>query len=210
MKIDWWLMSIIIYFGLAIATFIPVFKAILKKTDPELKEPFKDSDYFDDAQKKRLNQHYQRIQGALQFHKNKVVKFSRYHYYTLMWTIPTSIAIPILITYIQGDISRLFVTLISAFCAILLSFHKAFKVEEGYKAYRMSESAFYDVYRQFLDRPASFGDTKEKQIDQYFAVVEKVRGELRRTELDHIGNIGGTHKKINDYLGTLNQEEKQE
>jgi hypothetical protein len=61
LKIDWWLMSIIIYFGLAIATFIPVFKATLKKIKVKPEEPFKDVDYFDDAEKKRLNQHYERI-----------------------------------------------------------------------------------------------------------------------------------------------------
>ena len=192
---DWWFNSIIIYFGMALVSFIPVFIAITKKIKIKPAEPFSDSDYFNDEEKKRLNQHYGRIQGALQFHKNKVVKFSRYHYYTLLWTIPTSVAIPILISYLnEDDCSKLFLTLISAFCAILLSFHKAFKVEEGYKAFRMSESAFYDVFRRFLDRPKNFGATKEEQIDNYFNEIELVRITLREAELGHIGTLGETRK----------------
>lgn len=204
---DLWLLSILIYFTLVIISFIPVFTAIVKKIKVKPEEPFNQSTYFDDDEKKRLNQNYERMQGALTYHKNNVLKFSRFHNYTLFWTIPTSIAIPVLISYVgDGNASKLLVTLISAFCAVLLSFHKAFKVEENNKAFRMGESEFYDVFRRFIDRPDSFGKTKKEQIDGYFDAVEKVRIAMRDTELKGKGSLDTT----TDFLKYLAPKEKED
>lgn len=183
-----WTISIIAYILLAILTFIPVVKALVKKVKLHPGgESFSESPYFSDANKKLLQQHYTRLYGTLIFWKNKAEWHKRFHYYTLCWTIPVSILIPIITQTIDTSIeSKLFLTVISTHTALLIAFHRALKIENNFKAFRHGESEFYDLYRRILDRPKSFGETEEIQLESYFIEVEKIRKTVRIAETDNL------------------------
>lgn len=183
-----WTISIIAYILLAILTFIPVVKALVKKVKLHPGgESFSESPYFSDANKKLLQQHYTRLYGTLIFWKNKAEWHKRFHYYTLCWTIPVSILIPIITQTIDTSIeSKLFLTVISTHTALLIAFHRALKIENNFKAFRHGESEFYDLYRRLLDRPKSFGETEEIQLESYFIEVEKIRKTVRIAETDNL------------------------
>ncbi|WP_341527763.1 hypothetical protein WKK05_35700 [Nostoc sp. UHCC 0302] len=182
-----WLLASIVYIFIALVTFIPTLRAILKKVKLYPGgSSFNESPYFSEENKKLLEQHYSRIQGTLGFWKNEANKYTRFHFYCLGWTIPSATLIPIATQLIDGTFySKIFLTIVSAHTAILLSFHKGLKVESNLKAFRHGESEFYDLYRRLLDRPLSFGDTEDKQLDTYFTEVEIIRRYVRNAETDN-------------------------
>ncbi len=194
---DLWILLIIAYIVLAIATFIPTFLAIIRKVElnPNGKS-FSESDYFNENNKKRLEQHYSRLNGTLIFWKNQAAKYKRFQHYTLGWIIPIGILIPILIQAIDSTTSKFFVTLISSHIAILTAFHKGIKVENNIKAYRLGESEFYDCYRKLLDTPEHFGKTEDEQIETYFKKVESIRKLVRNAETDNMPSIEDVEKII--------------
>src|SRR4051812_31552194 len=160
-----WTASIICYIGLALVSFVPVTIAMLRKVDLHPGgETFSESPYFSEGNKKLLQQHFTRLHGTLIFWKNKAEWHKRFHYYTLFWTIPVSILIPIITQTMDTTFeAKLFLTIISTHTALLIAFHRALKIENNFKAFRHGESEFYDLYRRLLDRPSSFGTTEEKQ-----------------------------------------------
>ena len=81
--------------------------------------------------------------------------------------------------------SKWFLSVVASFTAILLSFQKWLKAEQNYKAFRLGESSYYDLRRQILDRPLSFGDSEQVQLDAYFLQVEKLRRQVRDAEIDN-------------------------
>ncbi|MBR8537014.1 hypothetical protein KDU71_15690 [Carboxylicivirga sediminis] len=181
-----WELIIWVYVSIAILSFLPVLTAILKKIN--LKpggDSFSSCNHFSDRNKALLEAHYSRIQGTLLFWKNKSEWNKRFHYYTLIWSLPISILIPIITQTIESDSSKLFLTIISSHTAILVGFHRALKIENNFKAFRHGESEFYDLYRRLLDRPQSFGETEEKQIENYFIEAEKIRKYVRNAETDN-------------------------
>ncbi len=194
---DIWVLLIIVYILLSIITFIPTFLAILKKVElhPNGKS-FKESDYYSDLNKKKLEQHYSRLNGTLIFWKNQAEKYKRFQHYTLGWIIPVGILIPILIQAIDSTSSKFFVTLISTHIAILTAFHKGLKVENNIKAYRLGESEFYDCYRKLLDIPEHFGKTEDEQVETYFKQVESIRKLVRNAETDNMPSIEDVEKII--------------
>lgn len=192
-----WTISIICYTGLAILSFVPVVFAMLKKVRLHPGgDTFSESPYFTDANKTLLQQHFSRLHGTLVFWKNKAEWHKRFHYYTLFWTIPVSILIPIITQTVNTTFeAKLFLTIISTHTAILIAFHRALKVENNFKAFRHGESEFYDLYRQLLDRPKSFGDTEEIQLQTYFIEVEKIRRTVRILETDNLPMIDDNKKQ---------------
>ena len=186
LKTNYWTIAIVLYLIIAFITFIPIIMAILKKVKLNPGgDSFDQSPHFSDSAKDLLNQHFSRIQGTLIFWKNKAERYKRFHLYTLCWTIPISILIPIIAQYVATSEAKLFLTIISTHSALLIAFHRAFKVENNYKAFRLGESEFYDLYRQLLDRPQSFGDTEERQIQKYFSGVDFIRKTVRIAETDN-------------------------
>lgn len=148
---------------------------------------FEDSPHFSQGSKDLLVQHYSRLQGTLGFWKNEAEKYKKFHYYCLLWTIPMSILTPIIIQFIDGSFySKLFITITTTHMALLLAIHKGFKVESNFKAFRLGESEYYDLCRKFLDRPKSFGETEEEQLEAYFRQVETIRKFVRNAETDNI------------------------
>lgn len=193
-----WKLSIICYSSLALITAIPLISAILKKAKLfEGGASFDDSSFFTKEAKQRLVQNHSRIIGSLHFWKKQAKIYMRFHYYALGWVIPSSVLIPFLSQAINDDIySKWLLSVVSAFSAILLSFHKWLKVEQNYKAFRQGESNYYDLQRRLLDRPKSFGEFEELQLNQYFHEVEIIRQRVRDAEID---NFPGS--EIPKYIG---------
>lgn len=192
-----WTIATICFALLAILTFIPVLNALIQKVNLHPGgESFAESKYFNQENKKLLQQHYSRLHGTLIFWKNKAEWHKRFHYYTLCWTIPTSILIPIISQTINTTFeSKLFLTIISTHTALLIAFHRALKIENNFKAFRQGESEFYDLYRRLLDRPKCFGDTEEIQIENYFIEVESIRKAVRNAETDNLPIIDENKKQ---------------
>lgn len=183
---DPWLIATILYIAVAIISFVPVLLAALGKIHVGKIEPeFDDCPHFDDDQIDRLNRHYSRIVGTLYYWKKTATAYKRFHTYVLVWTIPSSVLVPVLTQSIgKEEYASLMVTVVSAFTALLLTFHQAFKVDDKFAAVRNSESGFYDLYRRILDLPSTFADTPDKQIDKYFEAVETIRSSARNSETD--------------------------
>ena len=189
--INKWIIAVGIYLGAAVLTFTPTLRAILKKVKlfPG-GASFDDSPYFSTEGKKLLNQHYSRIQGTLIFWKNQAEKYKYFHYYCLIWSIPISILIPIITQLIDVNYySKLFLTVISGHAALLIGFHQGLRIESNYRAYRNGESDFYDLYRQMLDEPKSFGQTEDERITQYIKEVAIVRKLVRNAEINNFPTL---------------------
>lgn len=111
-----WTYAILVFLSLAFASFLPVLFALAKKAKLNPKgDHFNESPHFNELNKKLLEQHYCRLEGTLIFWKNKAERHRRFHYYTLCWTIPISILIPIITQTIDASSqAKLFLTVISS------------------------------------------------------------------------------------------------
>lgn len=189
--VDIWKITTIVYCSLAVFTFIPVLLAVFKKVKLHPGgSAYDDSLSFTDDQKVRLNQHYSRMQGTLEFWKNRAAKNYRFHVYTLVWTTLISISLPILIQSIgEKDFSKLLMTIISVHSALLIGFHRAFKVDKNYQAFRVAESEFYDMRRDFIDSAYKNREIMDKTIDEYFFNISKLRILARREEIDNTPTV---------------------
>lgn len=195
-----WLLALIFYVVLAFVTSIPIFKLLFSgvQLNPG-GSSFEDSPNFSESARIRLSQHYSRMVGTLGFWKKQAELYRRLHYYTLCWTVPSAVAIPFLIQAITADpYSRWLATIVSGLTAVLLSLHRALKVDANYKAFRQGESDFYDTYRRFLDRPESFGATEDEQIKAYFDAVETLRKYVRNAEIDNLPSIEQVREQLED------------
>jgi hypothetical protein len=124
--------------------------------------------------------------NGLCFWKTQAELFKRFHFYALGWVIPSSVLVPFLAQAITEDpYSKWFLSVVAGFSAVLLSFQKWLKAEQNYKAFRLGESAYYDLRRQLLDRPRSFGETEDAQLESYFVQVEEIRRRVRDAEIDN-------------------------
>ncbi|WOR30132.1 hypothetical protein [Citrobacter portucalensis] len=197
-QLDIWIAFTGIYILTAILTFIPIQLAILQKVELHAGgDSFQKDTHFNNEEKVRLIAHYSRIAGTLGFWKNQALKFKRFHYYVLCWTIPSSVLIPVLVQTIADDnYSKLFLTVVSSFTAILLAFHKGLKVEDNFKSYRHGESEFFDTYRRLLDRPNEFGQSNEAQLIEYFKQVDTIRKYVRNAETDNLAALDASTKEI--------------
>lgn len=188
---DVWNWSALIYLVIVVITFIPVLVALLKKV--QLKPGgagFDLSPHFTNENKELLEQHYSRIKGTLVFWKNQAEKFRYFHNYTLYWSIPISILIPVVTQSLDGEASsKLFLTIMSTHIAIIIALHRGLRVEKNYKAFRQGESEFYDLRRRFLDNPSDFGENEKEQIVKYFKEAETIRKNIRNAETDNFPTL---------------------
>jgi hypothetical protein len=186
-----WSVAILAYCGLVVLTALPVIAVLIRGVSLHPGgASFDQSTAFSEGTRARLAQHYSRMAGTLGFWKKQAELYRRLHYYTLCWTIPSSVAIPFLIQAISFDpSSRWLATCVSGFTAALLAFHRALKVDANYKAFRQGESDFYDTYRRLLDRPLSFGSTEDEQVNAYFDAVENLRKYVRNAEIDNLPSV---------------------
>lgn len=198
-----WLIGTAVYATAAVLTALPIAVALFRgvKLHPG-GSSFEDSPFFSEEARKRLVQHYSRMQGTLAFWKTQAEIYKHSHYYMLCWTIPSSLIIPFLAQAVSDDPwSKWMVTIVSAFTALLLAFHKAFKVDANYKAFRQGESDFYDTYRRMLDRPDTFGRTERKQLDTYFDTVENLRKIVRNAEIDNMPTLDQAKMQLSHERG---------
>jgi hypothetical protein len=188
---DYWLIGIGVYLVIAFGTFWPVLKILLKPVALHPGGPsFQESPNFSEAAKLKLAQHYDRLRGSLGYWKNQAEKFRAFHNYCLAWTIAAAVLVPILAQAIGADgVSKWLLTIVSIHGSLLVGLSKGFRVEQNYKAFRASESEFYDLYRRFLDAPDDFGDDEDEQLATYFSQVELIRRTARLAELDNIPTI---------------------
>lgn len=195
-----WAMATTVYGCLLVLTALPAVVAAIRgvKLHPG-GASFDESTAFSEQGRRRLSQHYSRLAGTLGFWKKQAEVYRWLHYYTLCWTIPSSVAIPFLIQAMDSDPwSRWLATLASGATAVLLTFHRALKVDANYKAFRQGESDFYDTYRRLLDRPATFGATEDAQIETYFDEVENLRKYLRNAEIDNLPTLEQVKEQLGD------------
>lgn len=197
---DPWTIATIVYGALVGLTFVPVIPPLLRKV--KLKpggSAFAESPHFTEDNKALLEQHYSRINGTLVFWKNQAAKYEAFHIYCLFWTIPSAVIIPVLAQSVTDDNAnsvKLLLTLVSAVTAVLLAFHRGFKIEENFKGFRHGESEFYDLYRRLLDRPQSFGESEDERVEKYFQEVEVIRRFVRNTETNNFATLDETKKRI--------------
>ena len=196
---SYWLIATVIYVSLALITFIPTLVKVIAgvKLHPG-GVSFDESPHFSEEAKLLLTQHFTRIQGTLGFWKKQAEIYRGLHYYTLIWTIPTSVGIPFLVQAIDASdpMSKWLVTIISFHAAVLLAFHKALKIDDNFKSWREGESHFYDLYRRMLDRPEVFGTTENERLTKYFDDVENVRMFVRNAEVKNIPSIEESKKQL--------------
>jgi hypothetical protein len=186
-----WLIGILVYSVLSLSTLAPVLVKLVRgvRLHPG-GTSFDEATGFSDDARKRLSQHYSRMQGTLGFWKKQAEIYRYLHYYCLCWTIPSSVIIPFLAQAITPEPeSKWLITLVSAYTAILLTFHRALKVDSNYKAFRQGESEFYDLYRRMLDRATTFGANEQEQLQAYFDAVENLRKYVRNAEIDNLPTL---------------------
>jgi len=183
-----WLLATIGYLGAAALTFLPVAIALFRRIPLHADgEGPDESPVFSEEARIRLRQNHSRLLGTLEFWKRRAECYKRFHYYSLGWIIPSSVLIPVLTQAITQDdpYSKGLLSVVAAFSAILLSFQRLLKVEQNYRAFRIGESSYYDLRRQILDRPRSFGDSEPAQLEAYFLRVEELRKRVRDAEIDN-------------------------
>jgi hypothetical protein len=104
MELDIWKVGIVVYFVLLVVSFFPVAKALVSKIPLNPGgASFNQSIYFDKEIKELLNQHYSRIEGTLFYWKKQASIYKSFHYYSLLWTIPSAVLIPALTPWILSD-----------------------------------------------------------------------------------------------------------
>lgn len=183
------------YLALSLITLIPTIKNVLVgvKLNPG-GASFDECKHFSEDNTKRLSDHYSRLMGTLGFWKKKAESYTSFHYYSVIWTILSAWAVPIIAslspeTGIDTNFSKYLIVLVSGHVALVLSFHKGLKVADGMKAFRHGESEFYDLYRRLLDRPHILGKSEDEQVDNYFAEVERIRKFIRNAETDSLPTV---------------------
>ena len=192
-----WLLAMLGYLGLVVITFLPVASALLRRISlHDGGDGPDESPLFSEEARARLQQNHSRLLGTLGFWKKQAEYYKRFHYYSLGWVITSSVLVPFLTQAVTQDpYSKWFLSVVAAFSAILLAFQKWLKVEQNYKAFRLGESSYYDLRRQILDRPQSFGNSEQVQLEAYFLRVEELRRRVRDAEIDNFPTSDGLDAK---------------
>jgi hypothetical protein len=182
-----WGWIIVLYLLAAFLTLLPTLTAVFGKVKLKPGGPSFEKAQFKPATKKRLSDHYERMQGTLAFWKREAARYGRFHYYSLWWTIISSSLMPFLTQAVdpKDPASKWLLTVISAHIVLALGFHRGLKVPELFRAFRLGESGFYDTYRRLLDQPETFGPDETTQVKRYFDDVEILRKLVRNAETDN-------------------------
>jgi hypothetical protein len=201
--VDWWAVALWVYGALALISFIPVWRAARRKIgDEDVKKSLcQAKNYITEARplgleplkestRQAIFLNFDRLAGTLMFWKFEAAKYRAAHLYCLFWTIPSAVLIPILTQAIgAGGSGTTLVTVVSAFTAILLAFHRGLKIEENYRAFRHGESEFYDLFRRMLDRPDALGQDPQSQLDAYITETETIRRFVRNAETNNMATL---------------------
>jgi hypothetical protein len=186
-----WTLALILYLAVAVVSFAPVARILLKKVELHPGGPsFKDSSHFSEQARNLLQQHFDRIRGTLGYWKTQSAKYKAFHTYCIVWITLATVSVPFLSQAITNDPeSKWLLTIVGLQAAVLLAFSRAFRVENNYKAFRHGESEFYDLYRRMLDQPLLFGTTENEQLTRYFEQVDAIRRSVRTSETDNFPTV---------------------
>ncbi|NEB39183.1 hypothetical protein [Streptomyces sp. SID14515] len=186
-----WAIALAVYSSLALISFLPVLRALIKWIDLKPGGPsFAESPHFSEEGENLLVHNFERMEGTLKFWKTYAERYRTFHVYSLTWISLSTVGVPLLAQAIDADPwSKWLLTVVAAHSAILLAVSRAFRVEAHYKAFRNGESEFYDLYRRMLDRPGIFGNSEVERIDRYFEQVETVRKIVRAAETDNFPSM---------------------
>jgi hypothetical protein len=197
-KMTIWSYVLAAYIFAALSTLVPTLLALFSKVKLNSGGASFEQSIFTPETKERLTHHYSRIHGTLLFWKKTATQSQRFHYYCLCWTILSSSAMPFLTQAVDGNdpASKWLLTVISGHIALVLAFHRGFRVADKYAAFRHGESEFYDTYRRILDRPDSFGPDEATQVTKYFEEVEMIRKFVRNAETDTLPNVEDVRGQI--------------
>jgi len=189
-NITGWDIAIVLYIIIALLSIYPTIQAILQKVElhPD-GNGYDKSIYFNEDNKNRLIQHYSRIYGTLGFWKNQSEKYRRFNNYALFYTISISITIPVISQQVGEGNSNIFLGIISTHMALIVGFHKGYKVEKNYQSFRLAESEFFDLRRELLDMPENFGNDEKEQIDSFIKQVRTIRQNARKAEIDNTATV---------------------
>lgn len=185
---DLWIIGNVILLIAALFTSVQIAAAAYKKISlHEGGSGFEDSNKFSKEARGELIQHYSRIQGTLIFWKNQATLYERLYKYAVVWSIVSAVLIPVLIQVFDPTNiwSRIFMTVLSISTGLLIALSRGFKSEELFRAFRTSESDFYDLRRRLLDLPDNFGKSEQEILDNYFKQVAKIRKAARDAELNN-------------------------
>jgi len=199
-NIDLWFISTIILFIFIIMTIVIIMAAFFEKI--QLKKPqkwFDESEHFEE-QKKRLQDHQERIMGTLMFWKNKAALHNRLHMSRIYWSLISSIIIPVLLQFFDKNNAwaNTFMTVLSTWTAILIGLTQTLKSEEKYRGYRQCESDYYDLSRELMDNPAKDEEKLKKQVDEFLDVVSQIRKIGRAIETDSTISVRTSNKYFSD------------
>lgn len=182
---DPWLIATYLYAAFALVTLIVAIRPAFRRLPDVEACQFANCPHFTKDEQTLLIAHYKRMQGTLKFWKKQASICRRFHTYVVLWTVPSSVLIPVLTQFITPENwASVMVTVVSTFTAALVALHQALKFDEKHRDVRYSESAVYDLYRRMLDRPESFGKDRSIQLNAYFEQVERIRSAARKTETD--------------------------
>jgi hypothetical protein len=115
-EIDHWTAATLGYVTLAVFSFIPVWRASVRKvTKKDVEDSLAQATNtigksrplggLDDAVREAIALNFERLAGTLVFWKFEAAKYRAAHYYCLFWTIPSAVLIPILTQAVSGSSS---------------------------------------------------------------------------------------------------------
>ena len=167
----------------AIGTLVPIVLAFLKNV--KLEKPkywFENATAFEEQQQ-RLIEHEKRIKGTLVYWKNKAAAHNRLNLAKVIWSLVSAVVLPVVVQlYDQSDWAQAFLTALTVFTGLVVALAHSLKSEEMHRGFRECESDYYDVARTVLDNPGNTPDSRKKQVDDFFLVVERIRKAGRKVE----------------------------
>ncbi|HPL67078.1 MAG TPA: hypothetical protein PLG94_11145 [Smithellaceae bacterium] len=190
----------IVYGVLAILTVIPamwpvVFGQQLHASGPWVNTAIE----FNDLQKKKLQDHYERLRGTLGFWKSRAAGYRRFHYYCIYWTILSSWAVPLISATASPVIeSKWLLTVISSHVALALSFYRGLGAHDKMKLFRHGESEYYDLTRTLLDTPSDLGTTTDEQLENYFKKAAQIRQYVRHAETESLFSVDEVRHRLSE------------
>ena len=198
---DTYNIAAVVYGALAVVTLLPALLPFFFGQQLHASGPWVDAaPGFDEAQRKRLQDHYERLEGTLGFWKSRATGYRRFHYYCIYWTILSSWAVP-LISATSAPIaeSKWLLTVISSHVALALSFYRGLGAHDKMKLFRHGESEYYDLTRTLLDTPEEFGKNSEERLEVYFKKVSQVRQYVRHAETESLLSADEVRQRLGEH-----------
>ena len=190
-----WLILLAVYLLAIAITAAPILVAYRQKI-PNVKLVY-DGKELDDISRslsesalKDIRLDFKLMKGHQQFWKKQVDKAKSFHDYAVFWTTFNTFLIPILTLFLQPGAATTpsvyltaFIFFVSVHSAGIVTFHRQYKPDDKLRDARQRESAYFDAYRQILQRPETLGATEAEQITAFLTKSAEIRAGNRQTEV---------------------------